>query len=699
MRTPCIHIIIIMILEFLFYSHSVAQEPPIEWGKISHEDLESKSFPKDSSAPAVILCDYGIAYFTGDLDLAFERHTRIKILSESGYDWGHVTIPYFSEKNIQKVEDIKGQTFYLSEKGKLKKEKLNKKSILKEKIDRDHSAVRFTLPECRPGCVVEYRYKIISKDPKFLPDWYFQDTIPTQWSEYRMKIPENLEYITIFPGTQQLAIDESKPYQQRIAIKYQPKDRGTGLYTGTSPGKAIFEINGIEYRKAMKELPAIGRLPYVTTIDDYRIKMEIQLSKISFFEATSKWASEVSNLQPELRKTAETSGEIRILTDWHRVARELMNSETFGKQIQKFELIRTQSEKWTAGFSSPEKKIEAICDHLKETLRWNGECQIFTGQRLDKVLREGQGNNTEIALILISMFRDAGLHAKPVLMSTRRNGRIQKKFPTVDAFNHVLVHVNTTHKDFLLDLCDPVRPIYLLPIEALNHEGWLVDEINPRWIRIKPPGKYEHRVTLTAALQEDNSMTATLQSVDREYSALAKRHEMGERDEINFILENFLSNFSEAKMDTFSIRNIAFPEKDLITEIVFSIPNFIQTAGDSIILNPVFIDRYEENPFIAPRRNYPVDFAYPQDISYTLNLKIPPGYIIAKHPDNFIITLPRDSGKFSRSLRIDGDVFQFTSRIEINKARFGVGEYGELQEFYDRIVDAHAEEIVLRKQE
>lgn len=695
--TRWIETTLVMSIVLLFYSGLPAQEPPMEWGRVSREDLEMKSFPEDSSASAIVLCDYGKAWFTGDLDLIFERHTRIKILSESGYSLGHVTIPYHSNKKIQDVKDIQGQTFYLSEAGKEKRRKLSKKSIHKKNIDKEHVAVGFTLPELQPGCVIEYRYKIISKHPKYLPDWYFQSHAPVRWSEYRIRIPENFEYLTIFPSGQEMHINESKPFQQRIAIKYQPKDAGTGLYTGTSPGKAIFEINGLEHRMVMKNVPAIREHPFITTLDDYRIKLEIQLKAIYHFGFSSRWSSEVSELQPHLRKTAEASDRINVLTTWRDVAKRLMDSKNFGSQIQEHEIFHQQAESITADTTTSEQKIEAISKYLMSRMQWTGQYSIYTDQELDRAFDSGRASNAEIALILLSMLRNVGLDAHPVLISTRNHGMIRKEFPTEDQFNDVLVHVNTSEGDYLLDVRDPIRPFTLLPVEALKEEGWMVDEYNPRWIRIIAPGKYEHQITINARLQDDNSIRATLRSEDGEYSALEKRHELGENGGKHFIHNNLLRDFADVRVDSFSIINQDSPEENLVTKVTFSASDFAQSIGDSIVLNPIFIDRFDENPFSSPQRGYPVDFAYPQDISYTLDLRIPQGLVIAKHPENFILTLPRDSGTFSRMLQIDGNVFHLTSRIKINKARFRVAEYEELREFYDRVVEAHSEKIVLLK--
>ena len=69
---------------------TLAQKSPIKFGEVSLEDLKMTRYEKDSSAAAVVLCDFGessINYSqnTG-FSLNFQRTTRIKILKKDGLE-------------------------------------------------------------------------------------------------------------------------------------------------------------------------------------------------------------------------------------------------------------------------------------------------------------------------------------------------------------------------------------------------------------------------------------------------------------------------------------------------------------------------------------------------------------------------------------------------------------------------------------
>jgi hypothetical protein len=174
------------------YAQEGLERRPPKWGEIPQEHLTMDHYAPDSSAAVVILADYGNVFFEDDLDMVFERHTRIKILTEAGYEWGNVTVRYRAEDRAQRVKDIEGRTYYAAEGGRVDTREMDKGSVFDEDVDGVWRRVRFTLPALQPGSVIEYRYKVVSTDPIYFPDWAFQKSEPVLWSEYRAEIPEIL---------------------------------------------------------------------------------------------------------------------------------------------------------------------------------------------------------------------------------------------------------------------------------------------------------------------------------------------------------------------------------------------------------------------------------------------------------------------------------------------------------------------------
>ena len=104
-----------------------------------------------------------------------------------------------------------------------------------------------------------------------------------------------------------------------------------------------------------------------------------------------------------------------------------------------------------------------------------------------------------------------------------------------------------------------------------------------------------------------------------------------------------------------------------------------------------------ENPFKLEERKFPIDYGYPIQETFILKLTLPEDYIIEEKPDNSIISLPDKGGKFSYSITQTGNILQVMSQYTINKTFFLPDQYTILKEFYNQIINKHAQQIVLTK--
>jgi len=91
-----------------------------------------------------------------------------------------------------------------------------------------------------------------------------------------------------------------------------------------------------------------------------------------------------------------------------------------------------------------------------------------------------------------------------------------------------------------------------------------------------------------------------------------------------------------------------------------------------------------------------VDFADALKSVYILNLTLPEGYTVLELPKSITLNMPRDTGQFRHLAQVEGNTLQLTSQMMIRKPRFEPHEYKNLREFFDRIVAAHAEQVVLK---
>lgn len=221
-----------LILLFVCINSTYAAKAPIKFGKPDIEDVEMTVYEPDSTAEAVILCNYG--YFNSDR-FEFIQTIRIKILKKSGTDWGDRS--YSSMGTDTKV---RGRTYNL-ENGELVESKLKKESIFKERVYDNYYNINVAMPNVKVGSVIDIQVVSFGL-PRI---WKFQELIPVELSEL---IVESSQYI-----------DYQKNYFGYIGI--------------SQPSKGHWLAS---------KVPAFKIEPYMDSYKNYISKFEFEIQRISF---------------------------------------------------------------------------------------------------------------------------------------------------------------------------------------------------------------------------------------------------------------------------------------------------------------------------------------------------------------------------------------------------------------------------------
>ena len=374
-----------------------------------------------------------------------------------------------------------------------------------------------------------------------------------------------------------------------------------------------------------------------------------------------------------------------------------MSDGDFGGKRNKKGLIPADLKERIASLTEPKEKMIAVYQYLQETIEWDKTRGIFATSGLSEVLKKRSGGGPEITFMLISMLNEIGIHAAPLVLSTRSHGKIQQLYPLASQFNHVVAHARINGEVFLLDATDPLRPYNMLPYQALNSAGWLIEKHGARWVQIKPGSKFTRRVAVNAHLDENGGLAGQIQAIENGYSAFYKRDYINENDKDEFFKEYYTNETFNLEPDSIEVKNIDVFKKPLTTTIHFKSDELAQAAGDMVYLNPIFLTRFEKNPFTLPERTFPVDYGYGRDVTYTLSLILPEGFIVAEQPRNVSMSLPNAAGDFKRIFQVEGNSVSVLCRYRIKKPVFAPEEYQALKAFYDQIVSAQNEQLVLKR--
>jgi hypothetical protein len=152
-----------------------------------------------------------------------------------------------------------------------------------------------------------------------------------------------------------------------------------------------------------------------------------------------------------------------------------------------------------------------------------------------------------------------------------------------------------------------------------------------------------------------------------------------------------------AEISDFKIRNLQYPDSDLVSSFKFKISNGAQLAGDEIIFSPYQLQTGFKNPFYSSERKFPIDFGCPNIYNFSMTLNIPEGYSVVEKPADNIINLGKGEGKYEFSCREAGNNLEIRSELNIYKTVFQPAEYLTIQKFYLNIQKKQSEFIVLKK--
>jgi hypothetical protein len=643
-------------LILLFYtSQSLrAQEFSKEYGKIGQNEVDLTQLTQDNLAEAVVLFDFGKSYFI-DLDngfeVIFERTTRIKILSESGLKWANVEIPIYQEGNIyETVLNIEGIT-YNAEDGKLNKTVLRPTESFNEKVNENWVVKKFAMPNVKKGSIIEYKYKIKSQYLFNLRDWEFQSKIPTIYSEYEVRMIPFYSYSYIVQGS-------NKFDSQTTTV-----DKGLTRQFGP----IVYHDNVHKY--IMKDIPAFNDEEFISSINDYIMKIDFQLAKIFYPNGTTK----------------------DIVTTWPDLIKNLDKNADFGKYIIKSEKI---SEKILnlAEISNkpPKEKFDFVLNYVKQNFNWNKNYSKYASKSPNDLLKEKFGNSADLNLFTIGLLNAVGIKAFPVLISTRENTKIKSNYPYHHFFNYVIILADVNGNNILSDATEPLLSNERIPLRCINDRGLIIDIEKVSWINTTSLLPSEIKTTITINPNKTN-LKSNIEIIATELDAYYYRKTYGDdKDNINnYILKRgYIVNDS-----IFKIKNLLNKEEPYILEYSFSKQSEI--INDKIYISPFLNELIENNPLKQKMRSYPIDMIYPQERTFISNIKIPEGYMVNSLPKNYNI----NNKLFELNYVVSNDekniniLFTYFFKNNIYEAK----DYPTIKYYFSEIIKIGNEKVVLLK--
>ncbi|UCH14606.1 MAG: DUF3857 and transglutaminase domain-containing protein [Bacteroidales bacterium] len=489
----------IFLMFFSLYGFAYSSKLPIKWGRVAKSEFEIKSFRGDTSADAIILCDFGDIKITNRT--FYTRHVRIKILNDRGLKYANIEIPYQSRNKHDDIITLKAQSYNLED-GRIVKYKLKRGKYSDIKIDDKWRKKVINMSDVKAGSIIEYYYTIASLDFIKLDDWYFQSEIPTLWSEVRFDAPRQFIYLVTYQKGKTLSAEEEIKFSKNLEWLYNTKrlkrrielnEKDRVLYTSPDNNYKVWVINNMKKKIIMRNLSGIKSADGFISVKDYYPRLKFHLfessgrlpwiyrplifTTLDEYETSSRW---------ELWHSHRQTGYVHYQLDtWLEMNEKMLESKYFGMQLIKHFNYKPVFDSILPGKNSSREKMIAIYDFVNQTMRWNGQYSAKVYKGLTEPYGRKKGTSSEINMLMIYLLRRAGLEADPVLLRTSNLGMPETVYPAHNQFNHVIALVRIEGEMYLLDAIDQTKPYNMLPEKDLFTKGWIVNKHNYGWVNVK----------------------------------------------------------------------------------------------------------------------------------------------------------------------------------------------------------------------
>ncbi|MFN4227304.1 MAG: DUF3857 domain-containing protein [Candidatus Ratteibacteria bacterium] len=554
-------------------------------------------------------------------------HQKIEIGNEKGKKFGHLQIPFDSER--EKVKFIEGQTILPN--GKKIKITPNDIKIVTPAEFTEYSSLypgfkvmSINFPGIEIGSIIEYKYIIYTFKPliekHFWDGFYFQSTEDFLFSRYELKIPKKIKL---------------QIYEKDISLLEK---------------KESFDY--ITYIWEKKNVPSIIEEILMPPLSE--IVPKVYVSTFSSWEEIGKWFFELSKVDKNKEKE-------------------------IGKVVE--ELIKDKK--------TEEEKIISIYNYVCSNIRYVGlEMGIhgYKPHQPEEVLKAKYGDCKDKANLIRRMLEIAGIKSYITLVNTER--KVEKEIPFPGQFNHAIIAILKNNSYIFLDpTVEVMRYPYLPPY--LEGKYSLICSENPelKEIPVSNQEKNSRKRIINAIIDKNGNLTAevtVLPSGIFEANLRNSFRYLKQVERERNLVKELNSILPGTKLIYLELNGLETLEKQLIEKYKFLTNNYGIKVGNKIIFQPILIDKLTDLSIVSlDERKYPLRLNSNYKKEEIINYKLPEKIEIEALPDS--IRIEQEFGKFYLDFQKTDSGLKCIRTFEINRLEIDPIDYHKFKEFYKKI--------------
>jgi hypothetical protein len=630
-----------------------------DFGKIDQSDLEMKACDFEKDANAEVLIDKGDLYYDQNFNVVLESHRRIKIFNEQGKGYADFKFEYRSYNREEYISGLQAETINLVD-GKPEIIKLDKKQVYNQVVDKYYSAVVFTMPNVKPGSIIDIKYTRTRLDPSTIPGWNFQDEIPVRYSEYDTAIPEYFNFQT----------------KSNLLTPFTTYVNTTGS-GNIGSGSNVLTYSTSEAKRVLVNIHSLNKEPHMSSMKDNLLSIHFDLAS---FRPPNGFVSDFANT-------------------WTKLGERILDDEDFGSQLRKKLAGEEEIINKAKALKTDDEKIAYIFNTVKNSMKWDDIDRWYTIDGTSDAWNKKTGNSTEINLILYHLLYKSGINkALPMLVSTRDNGRVNPIFKFIEQFNRTVVYIPVdSTKKYILDASSKYNVYDETPFNLLNSSGFYLNKEDNNYdlIFLDNEKPIRQSIFITAEIKPDGKIDGNAQISSTSYDRCS-RIEQYQKDGEKKYITSLTDDDNNLKIKDLKMGNLEVDSLPLVEDVNF---NLDLTGSDDnyIYFNSNLFSSLHKNPFLSETRSSDIDFGYLSTLIINGIYKEPAGYKVDALPKNISMTMPDKSIVFKRIIGEQDGSIVVRYVINYNKSIYFKENYGEIHEFFKQMFQMINEQIVLKK--
>ena len=205
------------------------------------------------------------------------------------------------------------------------------------------------MPNVKEGSIIEYKYSIKSPFYVDLPNWNFQKSIPVNYSDYKIAIPEFYFYNPHLKGYLSPVITREKINKSMNYSGRRTNSSGgfNNLDRQLSYGSFDYIENSTNY--VIQNVPSLKSEIFINNINNYRSSIEHELSGVQWPEETFK----------------------PFASNWEAVAKKIYDNDKFGKELNKKDYFEIEITALIKDIKDDNTKIVNIFEYVQKRMNWN----------------------------------------------------------------------------------------------------------------------------------------------------------------------------------------------------------------------------------------------------------------------------------------------------------------------------------------